>query len=422
MKILNKIIDKANLKSFGPGIWAAMGIQAIRSMGFSIAFTYLSLYLYQQRHISMTMVGLVILISGIIAGVFQVIGGILADRFGLRRMFVIFQMTETMMYAVLAVLIGMNAAVWLIFTASALVSVAGGMTAPTISALVADAAHEKHLNESFGLMAIGLNSGWAIGPIIGGFLLGHVSFAWVFGIGAVVQSLSLIAAFYLPKDGRGKTAEFFSRNYLKQFLSDKTLIVFCVLCSLLFLEMANWGSTLSVFTVARIGFTPAQYGLLLSISAMLIIIFQYPISKRINWLGSRKALLLGSILYSLGFFSMSWVKSFIPAVGAIVILVIGEMLWVPTIHSAIGKMSKPEDIGKNMGILGLCATVGNSFGPLMGGFFLDRFPTRPFHVWGPVALPALFAAVGFLLWRGYSRTDAMVNKIPSSKNQQPNKF
>ena len=362
MNILNKIIDKTNLKSFSPGIWAAMGIQAIRSMGFSIAFTYLSLYLYQQRHISMTLVGLVILISGIISGVFQVIGGILADRFGLRRMFVIFQITETMMFAVLAVLIGMNAAVWLIFTASALVSVAGGMTAPTISALVADAAHEKHLNESYGLMAIGLNSGWAIGPIIGGFLLGHVSFAWVFGIGAVVQSLSLIAAFYLPKDGRGKAAEFFSRNYLKQFLSDTTLIIFCVLCSLLFLEMANWGSTLSVFTVDRIGFSPAQYGLLLSISAVLIIIFQYPVSKQINWLGSRKALLLGSILYSLGFLSMSWVKSFIPAVGAIVILVIGEMLWVPTIHSAIGKMSKPEDIGKNMGILGLCATVGNSSG------------------------------------------------------------
>ena len=105
---------------------------------------------------------------------------------------------------------------------------------------------------------------------------------------------------------------------------------------------------------------------------------------------------------------MSWVKSFIPAVGAIVILVIGEMLWVPTIHAAIGKMSKPGDIGKNMGILGLCATVGNSFGPLMGGFFLDRFPTRPFYVWGPVALPALFAAVGFLLWRGYKRTETVI--------------
>ena len=151
MNMLNKIVDKTNLKSFSSGIWAAMGIQAIRSTGFSISFTYLSLYLYQQRHISMTLIGLVILISGIISGVFQVVGGMRADRFGLRRMFVIFQLIETMMFTLLAVTIGMNAAVWLIFVVSGLVSVAGGMTSPTISAMVTDAAHEKHLNESYGL-------------------------------------------------------------------------------------------------------------------------------------------------------------------------------------------------------------------------------------------------------------------------------
>jgi MFS family permease len=254
-------------------------------------------------------------------------------------------------------------------------------------------------------LAIGLNSGWAIGPIIGGFLLSHVSFGWVFGVGALVQSLSLIAAFYLPRGGKSNTTEIFSKNYLKQLLSNSTLIVFCLLCFLFFLEMANWGSTLSVFTVDRIGFSTEQYGLLLSVSAILIIIFQYPISRRIAWLGSRKALFLGSVLYGIGFLSISWVKSFIPAVGSIVILVIGEMLFVPTANSAIGKMSKPGDIGKNMGILGLCATIGNSFGPLLGGFFLDRFPTRPFYVWGPVAIPAFLAAVGFLFWRGYSRIE-----------------
>jgi MFS family permease len=405
MNILNKVIDKTNLKSFGPGIWAAMGIQAIRSTGFSISFTYLSLYLYQQRGISMTLVGLIFLISGIISGVFQVIGGIMADRFGLRRMFVIFQLTETLMFALLAVLIGINAEVWLIFVTSTLVSVAGGMTAPAIFAMVADAANKKRLNESYGLLAIGLNSGWAIGPIIGGFLLSHVSFGWVFGVGALVQSLSLIAAFYLPRGGRDKTAELFSKNFLKLFLSDTKLIIFCLLCFLFFLEMANWGSTLSVFTVDRIGFSTEQYGLLLSVSAILIIIFQYPISRRIAWLGSRKALFLGSVLYGIGFLSISWVKSFIPAVGSIVILVIGEMLFVPTANSAIGKMSKPGDVGKNMGILGLCATIGNSFGPLLGGFFLDRFPTRPFFVWGPVAIPAFLAAVGFLFWHGYSRIE-----------------
>jgi MFS family permease len=122
-------------------------------------------------------------------------------------------------------------------------------------------------------------------------------------------------------------------------------------------------------------------------------------------LGSRKSLFLGSVLYGLGFLSLAWVKSFLPAVGSIVILVAGEMLFVPTSNSAIARMSRPEDIGKNMGILGLCATIGASCGPLLGGFLLDKFPDKPLFVWGPIAIPVFAAAVGFLLWRGYSRTE-----------------
>jgi MFS family permease len=122
-------------------------------------------------------------------------------------------------------------------------------------------------------------------------------------------------------------------------------------------------------------------------------------------LGPRKALVLASLLYGVGFLSLSWVKSFPVAIGSITIATMGDMLFLPTSYSAIGKMSRPEDIAKNMGILGLCGTIGNSFGPLLGGFLLDRFPNSTLLVWGPLSLPAFLAAVGFLIWRGYSRTE-----------------
>jgi MFS family permease len=405
MNIVNKIMKKVNLKRFSPGMWTAMGIQAIRTTGFSISFSYLPLYLHQQRHIAMTLVGLIILITGLISGGFNVVGGVLADRFGHRKTFIICQVIETMMFALLAVLMGINAAVWFIFVISILVSMAGGMSAPAISALVTDAAQNQNLAESYGLMAIGGNLGWAIGPLTGGLLLAHYSYAWVFGAGAVVTALSLFGTAYLPRDSKGKHTGLISKNSLKLFLSDSTMIIFCLLCLLFFFEMSQWGATLSVFSVDHIGFTPEQYGLLMSISGVLIIIFQYPISRRIAWLGSRKSLFLGSVLYGLGFLSLTWVKSFLPAVGSIVILVAGEMLFVPTSNSAIARMSRPEDIGKNMGILGLCATIGASCGPLLGGFLLDKFPDKPLFVWGPIAIPVFAAAVGFLLWRGYSRTE-----------------
>jgi MFS family permease len=416
MQLLNKLRNKTGLQGHQPGIWVAMGIQAIRSTGFSISFTYLPLYLYQQRHISMTLVGSIILISGIISGFSQIVGGMLADRFGHRKIFIIFQLTETLLFALLAVLIGTNGVVWSIFLTSVMVTIMGGMSAPAISAIVADVSQKNRLTESYGLMAIGGNLGWAIGPLTGGYLQSLTSYAWVFGIGALITSLSLIGTPYLPReDTIGKPTELLSKKNLKIFLSDSTLIIFCVLCMLFYLEIAQWGSTLSVFTVDRIGFSPEQYGLLMSISGVLIIIFQYPISQRIEWLGSRRALSLGSFLYGAGFLSLGWVKSFIPAIGSIIILVTGEMLFVPTSYAVIGKISRLEDRAKNMGLLGLCGTIGGSFGPLLGGFLLDKFPTRPLYLWGPIALPAFLAAVSFMLWRGYARTEVTSELIADNQ-------
>lgn len=398
-----RLANATGLRGHEPAIWVAMAIQAIRFTGYSISFTYLPLYLYQQRHVPMTIVGSVLLVSGIIAGFAQIAGGMLADRYGHRKTFVAFQLTETFLFALLAVLVGRSSAVSAIFVASAMVMILGNMSAPAISAIVTDVSSQSRLTESFGLMAIAGNLGWAIGPVTGGYLQNVASFAWVFGIGAVVTCFSLVGLPYLPKDRAIKSIQTLPRPRLRAFLSDTNLIIFCAVAMLFYLEMAQWGSTLSVFTVDRIGFRPEQYGLLMSISGVLIILFQYPISRRINWLGFRTALVLGSVLYGLGFLSFGWVKSFVPAIGSIVILVAGEMLFVPASYAVIGKISRLEDRAKSMGLLGLSATTGSSFGPLIGGILLDRFPARPLFLWGPVAIPAFVAALGFLLWRGYGQ-------------------
>jgi MFS family permease len=405
MNIIERIKQKTGLSGYQRGLWAAMGVQAIRSTGYSISFTYLPLYLYNQRHISMTLVGTLILVSGIVSGLSQVLGGLLADRLGHRKLFIVVQLIETTLFALLAVLIGTNSSVWLIFLSSAAVTIMGGLSAPAISAIVADISQRNRLAESYGLMAIGGNLGWAIGPLTGGYLQSLTSYAWIFATGAVVTSISLAASPYLPRDVILKSKEILTKKKLGLSLLDSNLLIFCGICMLFYLEMAQWGSTLSVFTVDRIGFTPEQYGLLMSISGLLIIIFQYPLSRWINRLGYRRTLYLGSLLYGIGFLSFSWVKSFIPAIGSIVILVTGEMLFIPASYAVISKISQPADRAKNMGILGLCATVGSSFGPLLGGFLLDKFTVSPMLIWGPVALPAFIAAIGFILWRGYSKTE-----------------
>ncbi len=398
-RALKILTNQFNFSGFPRAIWAVAGMNVVGGVGWATSLTYMSLYLYQERHIPMTVVGLIMLISGISSGIFQIIGGLAGDRFGHRRMALLFGLAGTIAAIALAVLIQAQVSTWSVVLTAILVPTLGSGGGPPLNAIIARASPHDRLTESYSLMAIAMNIGWSIGPLLGGYLLGFAPFSWLFGIGAAMRGLALTGIPFLPQDEK--------RDYvrrpanLKSLTPDPIVLVFGLLAALFFLVLSQWGGTLSVFTVDRIGFSTAQYGLLMTISGILIIIFQYPISHGMaNY--PRRALVLGCLFYAAGFLSLTWVKAFIPAVGSIVIMVIGEMLFIPSALAVVGQMAGQDDEGKGMGFYGLCNTIGSSLGPLLGGFLLDRFPRTPLFLWGPISLCSLIAATGFGVWRGYA--------------------
>jgi len=415
MQMLKKLTDTVKVGAIAPGVWAVVLIETACNTGFSISFTYLALYLYTTRYIPMTTVGAIMLTSGILSGIFQVIGGTVADRFGHRRMLIAYQVAGLVAFAILAVIIATGCALWTIILLVILVPIVGGMAIATTSAIIADISPSDRLTESYGLISIAGNIGWAIGPLAGGYLLNTGSYGWLFGAGAIVSSFALVGIPFLPRRTERANPERLSVNSLKLLMANSPLIIFGLISVLFFAVMAQWGSTLSVFSIERIGFSTEQYGWLMTISGLLIVVFQYPVSRRIEWLGTRKALFLGSFLYGVGFLSFSWVGTFLQATGSVIILVAGEMLFIPTALAVVGRLSRPADRGKNMGFFGLCSTLGISLGPLIGGFLLDTYPASPLALWGTVAIVSFLAAIGFALWRGYPggpNSDTSLSSFP----------
>ena len=47
------------------------------TIGFSICIPFLALYLYQDRGLSMTLVGIIILVGGLCSAISQALGGVL---------------------------------------------------------------------------------------------------------------------------------------------------------------------------------------------------------------------------------------------------------------------------------------------------------------------------------------------------------
>ncbi|MCJ7576143.1 MAG: MFS transporter [Dehalococcoidia bacterium] len=383
---------------FEPGVWLVAVIQFFTTIGFSICMPFLSLYLYQDRGLSMTMVGTILLAGGLCAAISQALGGTLSDRFGRRPILLMAVSVSIFLYSGLAVLIGISAPVWAI----AVVYITGRSmlitTRPVISAMVADYASKDKLTEAYGILRIGANIGWAAGPAIGGYLATFLPYGWLFGVPVLTCAIvSFIVFFFVHESSHGAGRRVGFRSMLPP-ADDRAFLVFTMVSLLLFIVTGQMGSTLSIFAVDKVGFSTAQYGLILTLNGLIVIFFQYPMTLALRRLAKFRALILGCLLYGLGYLSLGWTTQFGWALGAMAIITAGEIIYSPVTLSVIGELSPQDQKGRYMGIFGLSETAGMAMGPLLGGVLLDAFPFDLRLVWAPIASIALVAAIGYYLW------------------------
>jgi len=346
----------------------------------------------------MTLVGVMFLIGGLFSAVTQMVAGVLSDRFGRRPLLLWSTGLGTFLFSGLAVLIGISAPVWAIVVVymagrSALVTMR-----PAISAVVADLSPKERLTETYGLLRVGGNVGFAAGPAVGGYLLTFLPYTWLFGVAVLTSALAFLLILLFLQESFHGTAEQVGFRSTLSVATDRAFLMFTGLSLLGFLAMGQLGSTLSVFTVDHIGFSTAQYGLLLSMNGLIVVLFQYPVARWVNRLTRARGLILGSLLYSFGYLSLGWLTSFGWMFGAIVLITAGEIVFFPLTLSVVAELSPQDWLGRYMGFFGLSQTLGMSFGPLLGGILLDAFPTNPWPIWGTIASVMLVAAVGFQWW------------------------
>jgi MFS family permease len=399
---------------FPRGVWALTVIHLFTSAGFSICLPFLPLYLHQERDLSMTLVGTLFLLSGTISAGTQMVGGVLADRIGRRRLLLTASVARMFLYSGLATLIGLAAPVWAILIPYVAGQAVGMAMRPAMTAMVADLSPEDRLTESYALLRVGQNVGWAAGPAVGGYLIGFLPYAWLFGVAAfsTVVTFALILVF-LSESFAG-TAETVRFRSIFTVAGDRTFVMYTGLSLLVFLSMGQLGATLSVFSVDRIGLSTAQYGLLLMVNGIIVVLFQYPVARWAGRLPRAWGLVLGSLFYAVGWLSMGGVMGFSGAVAAIAVVTIGEIVFTPLTLAMVGRLSPWDRRGRYMGFFGLSQSLSMSLGPLVGGSLLDAFPLNPWAIWGTISAIPFAAAIGLQRW-GATR----LQRSLKTENAQP---
>ena len=398
--MIKLLFNKNNTGYFHRDIWLVTVIGMLNWMGFSMCLPFFSLYLYQERGIPMTVIGLIILLIGVVSALSQVYGGMLTDKFGRKPLLVRSMFLSCITFVILAFLINAAAPVWLlviIFIASYVLMT---LIRPTLSTVVTDLAERDKLTKAYGLLKAGINVGWALGPAIGGYFLTIVTYEWLFGLATLTALIPLLITAFLLHESLENIDEkdIIGIKNIGKVVKNSNFMMYIIITFLLLIGFGQMVSTLSVYSVDFAGFTTAQYGSLLTLNGIIVVLLQYPMASITSNRPKYKVLITGSLLVFAGLITFSWVGSYTLAVLAMVMLSFGEITFSPVALSVVSDIAPKRQRGLYMGTFSLSETLGHATGPFVGGVLMDVFAKDPIFIWGGLAAFALAAAIGFLWW------------------------
>jgi MFS family permease len=178
-------------------------------------------------------------------------------------------------------------------------------------------------------------------------------------------------------------------------LRDVTFVLFIgtfILMTIVYIQM---NTTLAVYLRDIHGVSEQGFGYILSLNAAMVVLFQFPITRRISGYRPLAMMAVGTLLYAIGFGMYGFVSAYVLFLAAMVIITIGEMLIAPVAQALVAQLA-PEDMrGRYMAAFGLSWAISSAVGPLLAGVIMDYADPR--GVWYAAGLVGLVATAGFVL-------------------------
>lgn len=410
----------------------------LASTGFSIVIPFLALYLHGTRGVPMSAVGSLFFFGALCGVLGQVVGGEWSDRSGRKRVLVTCQMIRAASFAGLGWAVTVHASILVFAGLTGVSAFAGRMFEPPSGAMIADITTGERRVEAYGVLRIGGNLGWAIGPALGGFLAA-LSYASLFFVASGVLLLAglLIAALVEethPSRRRRRLGEDPEATPIApvgpvapgrgisiagtlEVLRDTLFLRYCVVTLLLFTVMGQLMATFSVYAVDWAGRTKVELGAIYTLNGIMVVFLQFPATRLLAPLRMTSALIVGSLLYSVGYGMMGWGSSFALLFAGMFVVTLGEIASTPASMNLVANFSPEDKRGRYMGVYGIFNSFGWSIGPLVGGILLDLAVGKPQLLWGAIASLTLVAAAGYADLR--RRMDPALDQSPESATTRP---
>ncbi|MBY9014016.1 MAG: MFS transporter, partial [Candidatus Lokiarchaeota archaeon] len=181
----------------------------------------------------------------------------------------------------------------------------------------------------------------------------------------------------------------------KEVLKDKIYILFLAVSGITVLVYMQMNSTLSVFLWDVYAFPLGWFGVLLSMNALMVVLFQFWITKRISKYAPMKMMAFGTLLYMIGFGMYGFISEPYLFFIAMAILTVGEMIVIPVSQATVARFAPEDKRGRYMAVYGFHWSIPILFG--VSAASLIYVNLGPNWVWYLAGILSLIAVIGFRL-------------------------
>ena len=178
-------------------------------------------------------------------------------------------------------------------------------------------------------------------------------------------------------------------------LRDGRFIAFTLVCLLTWLVYMNMSTTLGVYLRDEHGIPASGYGTIISINAAMVVLMQFPITRRAEKQPPMLMMALGAFFIAAGLAFYGFVGTFWWFAVAIAILTIGEMITIPISNAIVAHFAPEEMRGRYNFIYGLSWGISFAVGPYLAGRIMDNYD--PNLLWYACGIVGLLSVLGFLV-------------------------
>nr|WP_246581230.1 MFS transporter [Deinococcus aestuarii] len=357
-----------------------------RLCGFVVPF--LTLFLTSQRDLSPVQAAVAVSALGLGGFVSQLLGGVLADRWGRRRvMLLALTLSPPFLLA-----LGLAPTYPLILGSAFLFALLGDMYRPAANAAIADLVAPEERTRAYGLMYWAVNLGFAFAPILAGLIAAR-SYTLLFVVDAATLLLyALFVGVGVPETrapaGRGAGQP----GALAVLRREPLLFTFAAL-TLLFAVVMNQGYVTLPLAMRQDGLGEGTYGWVIALNGLLIVSVGLFSARFLGRFPAPAVLSVALGLTGVGF-GLNALADTVPGYAlAVLVWTFGEVAQAAVAPGVVAALAPVHLRGTYAGVLGATWGLSGLIAPALGGWALGRYGDG---VWWGCLVAGLLGALGFL--------------------------